>query len=387
MMQIMNSSEYNDTIEKIKPLVQYYEAALENNKYTLGLANGDYINLTFPKNHIPHLLGIHIDSLRGASITKISDSAYDTLKELIDGDISYYDMTNKNFDVSNLFSDYVDAKLEIFTDILKVRTNDLYCIIKYNSERTYTTGEEKENSEYFIIRRHNKKFSVLGITRQGEKNNYVPVTARLFENYDELREFLSKTAKNQEITYASTYKVENYAKKYAKSGYPSIDDKIEFNSTLKDVSYKFNAIPSTNRDFLATLERLQNNRQKNSNNFSILNMIKDNVISGNITDLDEVTQLLDDSEIPEDIRLLIDACNDLVCSDCKSDESVSNSYSSIQRENINLKDELKSLKDELLTLKDKVKELENDNSLLKEVNNDNSSKLKILTDAFESISK
>ena len=231
MMQIVNSSRYDEIIEKIKDCLRGYEAIVKDNKVYLLLANGDTINLSFPKNHIPHLLGVYIDKLRTANIVKTSISSYDVLTKMVNGDLSYYGVqhTNNNFDFSTLFSDYIDAKIEIFNDAIKVRTDDIYCIIKYDSERTYTTGEEKENSDYFIIRRIGKKFSALGIAKSDERNSYVPVTSRLYNNYDELKEFLSKVAKNQEITYPVSFNIENYYTGFNTKGFAKLEDKLEVN--------------------------------------------------------------------------------------------------------------------------------------------------------------
>ena len=386
-MKTLNFNDYEEIINKIKDKIKYYEIALENSKYFFLLANGDMINLSFPKSHIPHLLGIYTDKLKTAGIVKNNEASYDILKKLVNSDLTYTGMknTNSNFDINSLFSEFADSKIEIFTDILKVRTDDLYCVIKYCSERSYATGEEKENSDYFIIRKHNRKFSVLGIVKNGDSNYYIPVTSRLFDNYDELCKFLDKTAKNQEITYPVSFRIDNYDKEYTKNCYSSLEEKLEYNRTLKDISYKYNAIPSTNRDFLVMIEKLLNNKQKNSNNSSILMLIKEGVVSGNIIDKGEIKQILDGTEIPNELEHLIDACNDSMCNSHSMETSVHNSYSTIQRENDSLKEKLEELKNKLLKLQEKNFQLEEENSKLNEINSSNSQKLKTLTDAFESI--
>ena len=388
MTQTMIETRYNELIEEIKKHIRYYDLALCNNKYCLGLANGDNINLTFPQNSIAHLLGIDIEELRRANLISLNTSSYDTLKKLTEYDLTYYTMqhVNNNFDVGSIFSNYVDSKIEIFNDILKVRTDDMYCIIKYVSERSYATGEEKENSDYFIIRKHDKKYSVLGICKDKEKdNNYVPVTSRLFENYDKLYEFLEKCAKHQEVTYPYSFQIENYSsvEPYSKRFLTTLNDKFEFNKTLRDMELKFKAIPSTSKDFLTIISRSLNNQQKSSNNSSIITMIKDDIASRNIIDKEEIKQMLDDSEIPADLELLINACNDVICSNSFNEESVNNSYSSIQNENSSLKEELQKAKEGLLALKEENEKLKNENNSLNKENESNKQKLKIFTDAYD----
>ena len=387
MIQIINNSRFDEIMEKVKRNVKYYEIALKDNKYYLGLANGDVINLTFPENHVAHLLGIYTDKLKSAGIAKNDAFAYDILMKLVNDDLTFISLknANNNFDISSLFSEYIDSKLDIFADILKVRSDDIYCIVKYNSERTYTTGEEKENSDYFIIRKHDKGYSVLGIVKKDDLNNYVPVTSRLFPTYEDLKTFLEKIAKNQEITYPHSFRIDNYSKQYTKKAYPNLEQKLELNKNLKDVSYKFNAIPSTNRDFLSMIERFINNRQKNYNSSSILTMIKESIIAGNIIDKEEVKLLLDDAEIPEDLDSLIDASNDLICSKANGNDSVSNSFSNIQNENMLLKKEIEALKSEMIHKEDMINILQSENETLKQDNELSNKKLRTLTDAFESV--
>jgi hypothetical protein len=386
-MKTIDLNRYDELIEKIKYRIKSYEIALSNNKYYIGLANGDIINLTLPKNNIPHLLGINTDLLKTAGIIKKDMSPYDILKKLINYEITFNDMkkTYTNININDLFSEYIDSKIKIFNDILKIRSDDIYCVIKYRSDRSYTTGEEKENSDYFIIRKHEKKFSVLGIIKNEGYNNYVPVTARLYNNYDELREFLNKVAKNQEITYPYSFKIENYENFFSTKGYTHLEEKLELNKNLKDIAYKYGAIPSTNKDFIVILERTLNDKQKTNNSSSILSSIKDSIISKTIIEKEDIKQMLNDEEIPKELEQLIDASNDLICSNQDNDKPINNSYSSVQNENTKLKEELESLKKELLELKERTTKLEEENTNLTETNNNVTQKLKTLTDAFESI--
>ena len=387
-MSKMNVTEFENIINQLKEKIKYYESTLEPNKYYLGLANGDNINLTFPRNNIAHLLGVYTEKLRISNIVKSNISSFEILKKLVDSDITYFTIKNTNscFDISSLFSEYVESKIEIFSDILKVRIDDIYCIIKYRTDRTYTTGEDMENSDYFIIRKHDRKYSVLGIAKNGPRNDYIPVTSRIFNNYEELREFLSKTSKNQEITYPASFRIENYDKNFDKNFYATLEEKLNFNKTLKDVSIKNDAIPSTSKDFILLIEKLLNSRQKFNNQLSIINLIKDNIQNGNIINKEEIKQLLDD-EIPSEIETLIDACNDLVCFNLVNCESIDVSYSSIQNENKKLKEELENMKNSLLELKKLKKTLEEENKKLKELDNIKTKKLEILTNAFEETKK
>lgn len=384
-MQTMNSTQYDEIIGKIKFNLEAYEKNLKNDKYTLGLANGDFINITFPSNNIPHLLGVYTDKLRGVGVVTNRTPASTILKKLTNYEISYYDMKNKNFDVNNLFSEHILSKLEIFIDNLKVRTDDLYCIIKYNSNRTYTTGEEMEKCDYFIVRKHDRKYSALGLVETDIKSNYLPVTSRLFNNEQELDEFLNKVAVNQEITYATSYKATNFHMDYNKTFYTTLEDKLQLNKNLREIALKVNAIPSISRDFVATIERLLNNRQKSTNNSSILNLVKECILSNNIVEKEEVIQMLDGEEIPNDLDSFIDACNDLIYSKSSSNPTIESTYSSMEKDNKSLKEELELLKQQLLEANANIEKLQQENTSLKEENKINTKKLTLINEAFETI--
>ena len=91
--------------------------------------------------------------------------------------------------------------------------------------------------------------------------------------------------------------------------------------------------------------------------------------------------MLDSDEIPNDLLLLIESCNDLVCSKCSSNGSAKESFSSVVKEKDDLKSKYEALKEELLELKAKSSELEKENSSLK----GEQEKLLVLTEAFKRI--
>ena len=69
------------------------------------------------------------------------------LKQIISGRITYNFMRNSAFIINNLFSEYIDSKIDTFADNFRVKTDELYAIVKYRTDRSYTSGEEKENSD------------------------------------------------------------------------------------------------------------------------------------------------------------------------------------------------------------------------------------------------
>ena len=385
-MKTINASKYDEIISKLNDKVRYYNNGLEGNRFTLNLANGDYINLTFPENFIAHILGVNIDSMRAAGIVRPNTPAYEVLRRLINSDITYRSMqvANPNFNIANIFSDYIDEKLDIFIDVLKIRTDDIYCIIKYLPERAYATGEDKENSEYFIIRKHGRRFSALGIIKNDNSSYYVPVTSRLFADYNELGKFLAQISKNQEVTYPYFLTITNVGSGYHAKIAVSLEDKLGFNNNLKDMAKKYNAIPATYSEFPIILDKLLERRNQDSNYAYVLNSLRYSAISGELFNKDSIRDKFKDEIIPEELEQLIDTFNDNICN-TSSNETVQNSISSIQNENVSLKEELEKAKAELLKYKEQVEILECKNSELASELDSSDQKLKVLTDAFESI--
>ena len=386
MSQKMNIPQYNDIINKIGENLEEYETALKERIYTIGLANGDYINIRFPESHIAHLLGVNTDELRKSGIIKYDVPSYEILKKLVDS-ISYGTLERK-MNVDSIFSEYTDLKIDGFINNIKIRSDDIHCIIKYKSDRTYTTGEEKENSDYFIIRKRGQGFMALGVVKTNVYDKYsVPVTARYFKDKDELNAFLNKVGINQEITYPHTFKMEiehDYITTPLYSSYTSMEDKLKYTRLIKSIASQCNGIPSNAKDSAAVIERFLNSKQAANNQMSILNIIRDNIKSSNPVDKEEVKQILDNSEIPEEIDKLIDACNDLICSGSGNSQSAL-SYSTIQNENEVLKQEMAKMKEELEQSRTTIDEITQENEQLTEQNAVYTKKFKVIKDAFDSI--
>ncbi len=377
-------NEYESIIEKLKGLIKYYDIGLEDNKYDMYLANGDKIHLTFPKGHIAHLLGVYTEKLKKGNNP---EDSYKVLKKLVDSDITYFDL-KKIFgedNVGTIFSSYIDRKIETFVDTLKVRTDDIYCVIKYKTDRSYATGENAQNSDYFIIRQHGKKYSVLGICKGLGYNDYVPVTSRLFDDEEELEQFLEAIAKHQEITYPTYLRITNEPKSYNKAVYPSQDDKLTLSGRLIEVGNKFEAIPSNTNDSMYIIGKSIDGKQKRFNNYSILKSITDCIKNGTFIDKPAVAETFADKIIPSDISELIDASNDIICTNYGHENYEVDSYSQVKNENISLQAELEALK---LTLAERdalISSLQDEKSQLIETNEKQNEKLNIYNEAFEKV--
>ena len=76
MIKITTKEQFDNLVEQIRINVIKYEHYISKIKYCLYLTNGDMLNIHYPKNSIPHLLGVNIDFIRSLSIYR-DKSAYD----------------------------------------------------------------------------------------------------------------------------------------------------------------------------------------------------------------------------------------------------------------------------------------------------------------------
>ena len=363
-MKNISLQDFENIVDSIEKNVRYFEKSLEANKYSMNLANGDYINIAIPKKCIGHLLGIKIDDLSVSGIIRKDTSIYEVIRKLINYEITYHSLKSKNFAPERLFSDYIEKKLEIFADIVKIRTDDLEYIIKYSADRTYTISDYAITGDYFIIRKHESEiFSALGLIFDTDLKKYVPVTSRLFNSREELNQFLS-TLKNQEVTYPTSFTIDNYDQQFHKTFYSYLDSKIIWCKKLKTLSHNFGLIPVNNNDIIFIIEKFMNTNRDNSNNIAVITSILESVKSGSIIEKKYLMELLGIRYMSDEISELIDSINDHLYSNTSmgispeySFTELTNQINELEQQNDGYKNELDKTKDELRKALEEVERL------------------------------
>ena len=127
-------------------------------------------------------------------------------------------------------------------------------------------------------------------------------------------------------------------------------------------------------------------RNRKSNNNSVINLLTDTIRSGNILDDDSIRGICGDVEISEDLRNLIDSCNDMMVNNGSSFK-IETSYSDISSERDRLKKELEELKQEYLETQKQNEELKNQNQQLIIDNNNYVEQFEIIESAVQKIKK
>lgn len=384
MEKTITMSEFESIVEKMKKCVMQYENMdLKSNYYNMCLANGDYLNLRMLPNNIPHLLGFNVDYFRSLGYVNANKSAYDVLKYFLEN-ITYISLKTKYSveAISQLFSDYIDNKLDSFSLNTQIKPDSIYFMVKYVSERAYMSEELLEKSDYYIIKKNNDNYYVLGLVKvDNTDNDYLPMTSRMYSDSESFDEFMKKICKNQEITYLYKSTVKNYTADFT-GNYRIVSDKRkELLDRVYKLAMKYSAVATTSKDYILSLNSTSSGFQRVDNNMTALKLLTDAIKTNNVLSRDEVTEVIEDARISDDVWDLINACNDMICSRDSISQGAKDSYSSIQEENNRLKEELselEELKNELASCKEQLINIQAENDNYK-------SKFEVLNSAFEKV--
>lgn len=398
MERIINTTEYDDIVSKMKLCVNEYNNKYSKNIYSLNLANGNLLDIRIPESRIAHLLGLNDELLRRIGLIKYKESSFTALNHFLEK-ITYYSIAGKvnNKEINTLFSKNIYEKLEAFEYNIDIKPWEIMCIIKYDSKRTYQMIDKADICDYYIIRKNNDKYYALGLIKEEVKFGgkfYVPVTNRMYDNEEEFDNFMSRIANNQEITYAFKTSVYNYPKSYNNDSKLTLNDKYQALSKVESIATKYNGITSCSKDYLTIITNTINANQRFINNMAILKLLSTAIKNNDVVEQDDIYELIGNySKMDENIQNILDTWNDKICENFFESKSASESYSNLQNENNSLKQELELKKQELLECKRKIVKYEQE--LIKKMvsateTNDKmdilDKKLKVLLKAFDDIS-
>ena len=278
----------------------------------------------------------------------------------------------------------IEKKLNGFEYNAYLRTDDIHCIIKYDSEKTYQTEEHPEKCDYYIIRRNLNNYYILGLVKQGIK--YRPVTSRIYDDFNEFNRFMLRIGNKQDFTYPYQYKVENPTTGFM---IPSITlkltDRKEILDKIMNISKRYSGVTSVASDYSAFINRTSNNYQRNNNEREVLRILISTIYGNDVLSNDVVQNVIgEDSVLSDDIRELIDAWNNSIVSR-SNDGLASNIYSTMESNYFKEKEKNQELTQNLKEAQEKIAELEIEKQALYETNEKNSAKVKVLTDAFDMV--
>lgn len=337
--------KYYDLMEKLNHAVSAYKNCyFKDDEMKIYLSDGNVIETIFSKKHVAHLLGINFTNLNRAKILR-GETSFELLEQLIEKSGCIYDKIERGeINFFDIFSKYIDDKIDAFYTILNFRIKNIAFAVNYLKERSYCTGEANNlGCEYYLALKNEEGNYVFWGFKPSANGysyrEYAPasiLTANNKKKYDELLENLVK--------YQSITLVNNIAFGYNKKQFITADDKLLLLQELRIVSRKHTATIDVSGEYGYNLNKLSDNNDRQSNTLNILRSITLRIKEGKEISKETINYLDPDNAMDAQMIYLIEAYN------------LSIKYS--KRENLGSQiDELNDTKKDLEELKDEVQRL------------------------------
>ena len=373
-------AKYNEIVAKANNCVNWFEKLdIKNNKINFYLANGDILNIRIFEANIAHLLGFNISYLNMTNKFNKDLSNYDKLKYVLAKPYIFKNLLiNNDISTDFMFSDSINQKLAVFKDNLSIRSDDIYCVIKYDNEKTYQAINIPDPCDYYIIRKKRNNYLVLGLINNG--NVYTPVTSRLYDDKEKFDEFMNRVARKQEITYPHLLNINNSYRDYKVNAFFPLSEKEYILNNIINISQKYSATPAVARDYAFTINKFKTVREDQNINLNILRLLSDSIKSGTVLDENTINQICGTTnDIPGIISTLISNCNDILC------DSTSLKNSTLKAKNNELNARVNQLELELAEEKLKNQNAEHQLNQLLDENTTYKSQLDVYDQAYQKV--
>lgn len=373
-------AKYNEIVAKANNCVNWFEKLdIKNNKINFYLANGDILNIRIFEANIAHLLGFNISYLNMTNKFNKDLSNYDKLKYVLEKPYIFKNLLiNNDISTDFMFSDSINQKLAVFKDNLSIRSDDIYCVIKYDNEKTYQAINIPDPCDYYIIRKKRNNYLVLGLINNG--NVYTPATSRLYDDKEKFDEFMNRVARKQEITYPHLLNINNPYRDYKVNAFFPLSEKEYILNNIINISQKYSATPAVARDYAFTINKFKTVREDQNINLNILRLLSDSIKSGTVLDENTINQICGTiNDIPGIISTLISNCNDILC------DSTSLKNSTLKAKNNELNARVNRLELELAEEKLKNQNVEHQLNQLLDENTTYKSQLDVYDQAYQKV--
>ena len=373
-------AKYNEIVAKANNCVNWFEKLdIKNNKINFYLANGDILNIRIFEANIAHLLGFNISYLNMTNKFNKDLSNYDKLKYVLEKPYIFKNLLiNNDISTDFMFSDSINQKLAVFKDNLSIRSDDIYCVIKYDNEKTYQAINIPDPCDYYIIRKKRNNYLVLGLINNG--NVYTPATSRLYDDKEKFDEFMNRVARKQEITYPHLLNINNPYRDYKVNAFFPLSEKEYILNNIINISQKYSATPAVARDYAFTINKFKTVREDQNINLNILRLLSDSIKSGTVLDENTINQICGTTnDIPGIISTLISNCNDILC------DSTSLKNSTLKAKNNELNARVNQLELELAEEKLKNQNAEHQLNQLLDENTTYKSQLDVYDQAYQKV--
>jgi len=247
--------QYNQMIERLNAMVELYKQTdYKCNDIKVFLSNGKRLEFSFRKQYIPHLLGIDIGYLKNSKILNATTS-FEMLKELIERSGYIYNKIEKGeirfFDI---FSDYIEEKIEAFPKILGFNLKDIHFACEHVKARAYINGEANNHGcQYYIaLKNEDDQYVFLGLKKDDNERFYAPASIVACFSQEDNEKLLKTLIENQMITLVNC--VMFYNKGITNRLKPQ--EKLLLIKELMELDAKYKSISSTSNEFLFYIDKL-----------------------------------------------------------------------------------------------------------------------------------
>ena len=381
-MSLKNMDKFQELIDRIKELVDWYEnKKFKNKKMRLFLTNSDSFMYSVPEDKIAHLLGVNINSIQSLGIYR-NTSSYELLKEFLKDSYRISDGIRKDtIKLDYIFSKHINKKINNFKRNISLNLNDITFICKYNSKKAYEDGKNTVKCDYSIIKiLEDGTILELDLALSPDRKYAYPVSNKMYTDEFEAEEDLRKLIENQEIAIAHSMLLYNNEYDNPRKSFLKDYEKIDKLNIIKNYIKKHNC----GIDLLDECERLykntNSNREKSSNNYDVIETIIDCITKRDLIPVDKMGFL------SNQYYDLIDGINDLIMVSDTNSEKNQESYSKLRKSVERLKQVKQELIDENKRLKEENSEKDKELETLKAENEVKDTLISSITSYFDEYS-
>ena len=379
-MALRDVDRFEEIVEKIKELVDWYESKrFKNKKMRLFLTNEDSFMYSVPEDKIAHLLGLDISYIQSLGMYR-STSAYGLLKELLKDSYRLCDGIRKDtIKLDNIFSKHINKKINSFKKNISLNLNEIAFVCKYDSKKAYSDGKNTIKSDYSIIKiLEDGTILELDLALSPDKKRLYPVSNKMYTDEFEAEEDLKNILDNQEIAIVHSMLLYNYEDDFPMKFYLKDYQKLEKLNIVKNYIKKYNC----NINLMNECERLykntNNNREKNSNDRDIYDTIIDYISKGKLIPVDKLPSLTN-----QQYELILAINDNLIRGNYSSDKENQESYSKLRKSVESLREAKRTLIGQNKELETKVKEQQEEIDILTEDNKLKSNFINVITSSVD----
>lgn len=207
-MTMPTQIQFNDMIERLEQIYDFYQSTPYHfNEYELYLSNGERLQFNFHVSRMAHLLGINVDGFLRSQILN-STYADKIWEEIIERSIYIYQRCLKGeVNYSNLFSDFMEEKMEYFKNVLQMNFDDIQFVCKYERAIGYLLGgsDRQYGCDYYIaFLNSEQQYYFLGLTYDEKIHRLVPSSILPPSEKKQNEELLYEIIHNQRILLCNT---------------------------------------------------------------------------------------------------------------------------------------------------------------------------------------